>query len=51
VWCPTNPASYDVTRSISPLTKKKPASNVRLGVLRDAPAGALDRVERRLRAE
>src|SRR5215831_16139677 len=25
VWCPTNPASYDVTRSIAPLTKKKPA--------------------------
>src|SRR5215471_13133872 len=26
VWCPPNPASYDVTRSISPLTKKKSAS-------------------------
>src|SRR5215472_7749111 len=26
-WCPTNPASYDVTRSISPLTKKKPATH------------------------
>jgi hypothetical protein len=25
MWCPTNPASYDVTRSISPLTKKKPS--------------------------
>src|SRR5262249_43809854 len=24
VWCPTDLASYDVTRSILPLTKKKP---------------------------
>src|SRR5499433_3565817 len=37
VWCPTNPASYDVTRSISPLTKKKPASTCALACFLTRP--------------
>src|SRR5258708_7763100 len=51
VWCPTHPASYDVTRSISPLTKKKPASVWASACFVTRPPAPPRRLERRLRVQ